>query len=174
MLTMRPIASYFALVFVAVALPSCVSPKFQRAWKGAAPSGGLTASGAFEVGSEAKVHGRQASRPLSLPIRWEGRWHSDKHNAGGRLRAVVQPLTGGRADIFFEAGWHGFTTADPVSLAARREGNAFELSGEHNLRSWVGGGVYTYTGSLTAGQFSARYHSKYDTGTFLLTPVPSP
>ena len=64
--------------------------------------------------------------------------------------------------------------AYPVVLSASRKGKAYQLSGEHNLKSCVGGGVYSYTGSLQADQFSANYHSKYDTGTFLLTPVPSP
>jgi hypothetical protein len=87
---------------------------------------------------------------------------------------VLQPPADGRAEIFFEAGWHGFTTAYPVALSAQRRGKVYQLSGEHMLQSCVGGGVYTYTGSLKADQFSANYHSKYDTGTFVLAPVPSP
>ena len=170
---MRTIFSPLALLLVAVSLPSCVSPRFERAWKGAAAPGASLASGAHEAAGAPRLGG-QAARQFSLPTRWQGRWHSDRHNAGGRLRAVVQPLTDGQAEIFFEAGWHGFTTAYPVSLSARRKGKAYQLSGEHNLKSCVGGGVYSYTGSLQADQFSANYHSKYDTGTFLLTPVPSP
>lgn len=170
---MRPIVSALSLLLVSVAFPSCVSPKFERAWKGAALEGVSRAVGAPEVAGGPRSH-RQAAKPLAVPIRWQGRWHSDKHNAGGRLRAVVQPPTDGRAEIFFEAGWHGFTTAYPVSLSAQRKGRAYQLSGEHALQSCIGGGVYTYTGSLKAEEFSANYHSKYDTGTFVLTPVPTP
>jgi hypothetical protein len=84
----------------------------------------------------------------------------------------VQQPADGKARLFFEAGWHGFTTAYPVSLAARPVGAGYELSGEHNLRSWVGGGLYNYKGTLDKGQFSMEYDSDYDFGTFLLTPVP--
>ena len=167
---MRSFFSPLALLFVALTLSSCVSPKFERAWKGAAALG---ASGGNEAAATSRLSGQTARQPV-LPTRWQGRWHSDRHNSGGRLRAVVQPLTDGQAEIFFEAGWHGFTTAYPVSLSARRKGNAYQLSGEHDLKSCVGGGVYSYTGSLQADQFSASYDSKYDTGTFLLTPAPRP
>ena len=170
---MRPFFSPLALLLVASALPSCVSPKFDRAWKGAAAPGASNAAGAHDPAGAPRLR-KQAARQPSLPTRWQGRWHSDRHNAGGRLRALVQPLTDGQAEIFFEAGWHGFTTAYPVALSARRKGKAYQLSGEHNLKSCVGGGVYSYTGSLQADQFSANYHSKYDTGTFLLIPVSSP
>jgi hypothetical protein len=170
---MRPIFLPLALLLVALALPSCVSPKFERAWKGAAAPGASVAASAHDSADAARLRSSAVRQPSS-PTRWQGRWHSDRHNAGGRLRAVVQPLADGQAEIFFEAGWHGFTTAYPVSLSAQRKGKAYLLSGEHNLKSCVGGGVYSYTGTLRADQFSANYQSKYDTGTFLLTPAPSP
>jgi len=169
---MRPVVFPILPLLVAVVLPGCVSPKFERAWRGASPQscpGGTEAPDAAVI---PRARG-QAAKESSLPTRWEGRWHSDKHNAGGRLRAVVQPPVAGRAEIFFEAGWHGFTTAYPVSLVAERKGKSWQLSGEHNLRSCVGGGVYHYTGTIRADQFSANYQSKYDTGTFLLSPSPA-
>jgi hypothetical protein len=170
---MRPIDSPLALLLVAVALPGCVSPKFERAWKSAADSGSSRATGLPDTAGTPQLSGQPARQP-SLPTRWQGRWHSDRRDSGGRLRAVVQPLGDEKAEIFFEAGWHGFTTAYPVALSARRQGKAYQLAGEHNLKSFVGGGVYSYTGSIQADQFSANYHSKYDTGTFVLTPAPGP
>lgn len=159
---MRP-CPLLAVSFLVVALlPGCVSPKFERAWKEAAPVA-VGGSGAAE---------KSAAR-ITVPTRWQGRWHSDKRDGGGQLRAVVQPPVDGRVEIYFEAGWHGFTTAYPVSLVAKKKGKVYELSGEHNLRSCVGGGVYHYTGSLGADAFSAKYQSDYDIGTFQLSPVPA-
>lgn len=169
---MRPVVFPLLPLLVAFALQSCVSPKFERAWKGASLQTSSGGTGAPDAAVVPRARG-QAAKESSLPTRWEGRWHSDKHNAGGRLRAVVQPPVAGRAEIFFEAGWHGFTTAYPVSLVAERKGKSWQLSGEHNLRSCVGGGVYHYTGTIRADQFSANYQSKYDTGTFLLSPSPA-
>jgi hypothetical protein len=169
---MRPFVSLLAPVMVAVLLPGCVSPKFERAWKEAANHTGTAAPATLTDGAS-----RSASRKapqISVPTRWQGRWHSDKRDGGGRLRAVVKPPVDGRAEIFFEAGWHGFTTAYPVSLSATRKGKVYELSGEHHLRSFVGGGVYHYSGTLGAEALSARYRSDYDRGTFELSPVPAP
>ena len=170
---MRPIVQPLALLLIVAILPSCVSPKFERAWKTAAAPGASATAGAPDNAEAPRLRGPLTKPPL-LPTRWQGRWHSERRDSGGRLRAVVQPLRDGQAAIFFEAGWHGFTTAYPVSLSARRHGMVYQLTGEHNLESLVGGGIYRYTGSIQADRFSVNYHSKYDTGTFLLTPVPGP
>jgi hypothetical protein len=166
---MRRLAPLFVPALAVTLLPGCVSPKFERAWKEAGEQAG---SAAPVAAGGPRTAGDTAPR-LAVPTRWQGRWHSDKRDGGGRLRAVVQPPVDGRAEIFFEAGWHGFTTAYPVSLSATKKGKAYELAGEHNLRSCVGGGVYHYTGSLGADAVSAKYRSDYDTGTFQLSPVPA-
>lgn len=164
---MRLFASPFALLLAAALLPGCVSPKFNRAWKEAAcqsdPAASL-AGGGPSAASKGAV-------PEAIPTRWEGRWHSDKRAGGGKLRAVVKPPVDGRSEIFFEAGWHGFITAYPVSLSAKPKGRGFDLSGEHNLKSFPGGGIYHYAGFLSPYTFSVKYQSDYDFGTFRLSPV---
>ena len=136
-------------LIVAALFPSCVSPKFEKAWK-------------------AVADGDRAGQ------RWEGRWQSERNTHGGRLRAVLKEPAHGRMEAFFEAGWHGFTTAYPVTLEAKQRGKRWDLSGEHHLRSFVGGGTYVYSGSMEAGRFLTRYTSSYDTGSFTLTPVDAP
>jgi hypothetical protein len=165
---MRPSATHLATALLAILLPACVSPKFERAWRNA----GKQDASAPPLASRAPQAAGKTTARVPVPARWEGRWHSDRRDGGGKLRAVVQQPVDGRVEIFFEAGWHGFTTAYPVSLAAKQNGKGYELSGEHNLRSFVGGGVYHYTGVLGAKALSANYQSDYDRGTFELSPSP--
>lgn len=134
------------LILVGLSLSSCVSPKFERAWKSA------------------------ASEPVHQ--KWEGVWESEQHGAKGRLRALTGVPKEGRVDVYFEAGWHGFTTAYPVVLGSEKKRGSFLIGGQHDLKSWVGGGLYTYSGTMTEDLFFARYSSRYDTGTFKLRPVP--
>jgi len=139
---MRIKLSRVSVGLLALGLASCVSPKFERAWKN------------------------------SPQQRWAGQWHSEKHHAGGGLRAVLSPPEGGKMDAFFEARWHGFTTAYPVTLDAKKQGTGFLVAGQKELKSCVGGGLYTYKGSLLPSKFEAQYTSRYDFGTFQLTPAP--
>lgn len=156
------------LLLAALLLPGCYSPRFHRAWKEAGCQKAETAAPIAAGGVKAS---EKNVVPEPIPARWEGRWHSDKRDGGGKLRAVVKAPVDGRSEIFFEAGWHGFTTAYPVSLAAKPKARGFEVSGEHNLKSFPGGGIYRYTGFLSPYTFSVKYQSDYDTGTFRLSPV---
>ena len=133
------------LILVGLCFSSCVSPKFERAWKNA------------------------ASEPVVQ--KWEGVWESEKHGAKGRLRALTGVPKEGHVDVFFEAGWHGFTTAYPVVLDSEKKQGTFLISGQHDLKSFIGGGLYTYSGTMTADLFFARYSSRYDAGTFTMRPV---
>lgn len=165
---MRPLATHLATALLAALLPACVSPKFERAWRDAGRRDGPNPP----LGTRAPKAAGKNTDPVAVPARWKGRWHSDRRDGGGKLRAVVRQPVDGRVEIFFEAGWHGFTTAYPVSLAAKQNRKGYELSGEHNLRSFVGGGVYHYTGNLGVDTLSANYRSDYDRGTFELSPMP--
>jgi hypothetical protein len=136
------------LGLAAVCLTSCFSPKFNAEWRKADNSGAGTQ-------------------------RWAGRWESDR-GTGGRLRALVEKPDRGGMNVYFEAGWHGFTTAYPVALRTEAKDGGFKVSGEHRLKSFVGGGMYTYDGSLSREKFSVRYSSSYDSGTFALSPVATP
>ena len=133
------------LALLSLCLGACYSPKFERAWK------------LSEAGGEGQ--------------RWSGRWHSDRHGAGGRLRAVSSAPKDGRMAVFFEAGWHGFTTAYPVELDAAKRGSAVFVTGQHDLKSYVGGGTYNYTGKIQGNTFQTSYTSRYDDGTFALETV---
>lgn len=86
----------------------------------------------------------------------------------------MQAPQGQDLNVYFEAGWHGFTTAYPVQLSAVGRDGLFKVSGKHNLKSFVGGGLYQYDGSLSKDNFSVRYSSSYDRGTFVLTPTEAP
>lgn len=137
-----------SLAISAVFLGACFSPKFNSDWKKT---------------EDGRGNGQ----------RWVGRWESEK-GTGGRLRAIVQAPQGQDLKVFFEAGWHGFTTAYPVQLQAVAKDEGFKVSGNHNLKSFVGGGLYQYDGTLTAEKFSVRYSSSYDRGTFTLAPEKLP
>jgi len=139
---MRNQLSQISVVLLGLGLVSCVSPKFERAWKD------------------------------SPKQRWTGQWYSEKHHVGGRLRAVLSSPEAGKMDAFFEARWHGFTTAYPVTLDAKKQGTGFQIAGQKELKSWVGGGLYTYKGSLLPSEFEAQYGARNDAGTFQLTLAP--
>ena len=139
---MRNKLSQISVGLLGLSLASCVSPKFERAWKD------------------------------SPQQRWTGQWYSEKHHAGGRLRAVLSSPTAGKMDAFFEARWQGFTTAYPVTLDAQKQGAGFQIAGQKELKSFVGGGLYTYKGSLLPSKFEAQYGARNDAGTFQLTPAP--
>lgn len=165
---MKEFRKFLLMALMGTLLVGCVSPKFRAAWRKA----GETPSG-------------EAGR------RWVGRWESHKHGVGGPLRAVLTPPSpadpsgsdgSGELKAFFEAGWHGFTTAYPVVLRAevqkhqgssKEQGQIFTISGQHDLDSWVGGGLYHYSGTMGPDHFQASYQSKYDTGTFSLKRVES-
>ncbi len=134
-----------AMALLAMCGGGCVSPRFDRAW--------------------------QAAETRGTPQRWVGRWDSQGGGAGGRLRALISVPVGGFVDAMFEARWHGFTTAYPVKLEATLHGDSFEINGQHVLKSCIGGGTYTYKGTLARDAFSAKYSSKYDNGTFQLAPL---
>ncbi|RFC45717.1 MAG: hypothetical protein DVB28_000420 [Verrucomicrobia bacterium] len=166
---MRLLMRCFFFTFVGLSLSSCVSPKFERAWRGA------------------------AGEPVVQ--KWEGVWKSEQHGAGGRLRALTGVPKGGHIgvpkgghigvpkgghigvpkvghlDVFFEARWHGFTTAYPVVLNVEKKRGLFLISGEHDLKSCIGGGPYSYSGTMTGDLFFARYSSRYDSGTFSMKPA---
>jgi hypothetical protein len=137
---------YLVLISWGVCLSSCISPKFEKAWK--------------------RAESEQGTQ------RWAGEWKSDRRGSRGRIRAVSEVPREGQCSVFFEAGWHGFTTAYPVVLQAEQKGQKTLLSGQHDLKSCVGGGVYTYSGTMDGSVFFTRYSSKYDLGTFTLEAVP--
>jgi hypothetical protein len=136
-----------------------------------------TACSSFDARWKAAAAGGPATR-------WEGRWTSEKHVSGGgrpvggRLRAVLEPAAQERLTAHFHANWMIFSsdytmTLEPARRASGpRRAGVREFSGEHEL-SKMFGGVYRYTARLAGDQFTARYTSSYDHGTFSLQRLPA-
>lgn len=126
----------------------------------------------------------KAAESNKVATRWDGKWTSEKHvtpgggPAGGRLRAVLEPAAEGCLTAHFHANWLIFSDdytmtlkPKPHSSGPRRQGTR-EFSGEHELPKSFGG-VYRYTAKLAGDQFTARYTSSYDHGTFSLRRLPA-
>jgi hypothetical protein len=71
----------------------------------------------------------------------------------------------------FEAGWQCFVSTFEVELEARRSRQRVDLAGNQNLRSCVGGGLYTYRGAIEGDVFRAEYRSRSDHGLFEMRRV---
>ena len=154
------------LVGVALAVSflatGCVSPSFRRVWREAKP-----AEGSVEIGGVAQSeNGLRRS-----PERWEGRWESYVNGHQGSLRAVLWTESQGRVRASFEAGWKWFVSAFDVSLEASRRRKRVWLQGEHDLKSCVGGGLYSYRGTVEGDVLWTEYRSARDHGFFELRRV---
>jgi len=110
---------------------------------------------------------------------WDGTWTSGtKHEAhgrphGGRLRAVLAPLPGGKLAASFHANWRIFsgdfdTTLEPVGRAAHNKVRLFH--GSHELPA-IFGGLYTYDARLSGDHFTSTYSCSLDHGVFSLERV---
>jgi hypothetical protein len=138
----RGLAVVVLAVGLAFSAPGCVSPSFRKAWQSADAS--MSAQ------------------------RWEGRWESYVNGHQGPLRAVLSPGEGERVRAQFEAGWKCFVSVFDVSLEVRRRGKTVRLTGEHDLKSCVGGGVYHYRGEVKGDVLWTEYRSARDHGFFEL------
>jgi hypothetical protein len=126
----------------------------------------------------------QAAGSAGGATRWDGRWSSEKHlalgggPAGGRLRAVFEPAAQERLTAHFHANWLLFSSDYTMTLepnprpAGPRRGGALEYRGTHDLPKTFGG-TYHYDARITGDQFTARYTSTYDHGTFTLHRLPA-
>lgn len=140
-------STFLLALSLALLSSGCAAPGFQKAWKTAA---------------DGNPPGAQ---------RWEGRWESQRRpGIGGPLRAVVLAPVDGHVQTYFEARWKWFVSAYKVTLDTRPSRDGAVLSGEQELKSWVGGGLYTYRGKLTSKELRAEYDSHHDKGVFSLEP----
>lgn len=137
------LSAIVSIFLIGLLLGGCCSPRFAREWRAAS-------------GDPAR--------------RWQGRWESQRPGVGGRLRAVVSEQADGHVRTYFEARWKCFVSAYPVSLEAKTIRGVTHLRGSHFLKSCVGGGNYTYRGTLKPDAFRAEYESHHDSGVFLLEP----
>lgn len=149
--------------------------------------GALAACSSFD----AKWQAAGNAAPGSGASRWDGRWESAGHKArggapeGGRLRAVLTEThvapgshlppgppagRGGPLRADFRANWKAFASSYTMTLAPV-PGSRTDFRGTHDLPA-IFGGTYRYTARIRGDQFTARYDSSYDRGTFTLRRVP--
>jgi hypothetical protein len=113
--------------------------------------------------------------------RWDGHWTSEHHKTYGgspivgRLRVVMEPAADRQLTAHFHANWLLFASDYTMTLkpkaAGPRRSDVREYSGTHELPQMFGG-TYRYEARLVGDQFTARYSSSYDHGTFSLQRVP--
>lgn len=87
---------------------------------------------------------------------------------GGGLRCIFTPVDGKNYRAAFHAEWWIFKSGYTAVFPVERKGNVWHFRGEHHLKG-IGGGKYTYVGTVTPERFSAVYDAAYDTGTFEMT-----
>lgn len=141
-----------AVVLSTLLFAGCAS--FERDWRAA----------------ERRPEIRSVSGSDAFTGRWDGRWTSAKHRAGsgfagGRLRCLLTKVDERRYEARFKADWMIFTSSYRTMLEVEQRGAVLHLAGEHKL-SEMFGGVYRYSGRVTADRFTATYDSSYDRGTF--------
>ena len=88
------------------------------------------------------------------------------------MRAVITPVN----DHQYQAHFHAFykkvlTFSYTIVLDAVGPAEDVQLTGEADLGK-LAGGVYRYEGRATPVDFTCKYSSKYDIGTFTLHRVP--
>ncbi len=107
--------------------------------------------------------------PQADPIegRWKGTWLSDHNGHTGSLRAVATKLEAdGQYRFEFGATYMKILRATyDVQFDIQPEGDNFTLTGEQVLPGYMGG-LYTYQGGIEGANFTAKYRSKLDHGTF--------
>jgi hypothetical protein len=119
-------------------------------------------------------HWRAASVRGGDPFagRWDGTWHSTRGTHHGGLQCVFTQVDASQYRADFKAHWQIFAGDYSVVFETKTHGRELRFQGKQDLGG-LGGGVYTYTGTVTPERFQARYDSSYDTGVFeLKRPLP--
>ncbi|MDD4891080.1 MAG: hypothetical protein PHU85_14255 [Phycisphaerae bacterium] len=97
---------------------------------------------------------------------WEGRWASTSNDMDGKLRCEIRKLDADSYEASFHAQFAKVLTHDStVTLRARRGPGRWEFEGSKDL-GLMSGGVYTYKGRVSGGEFYSTYDSSYDRGEF--------
>ncbi len=107
-----------------------------------------------------------------LTGRWTGTWQNTNNDHGGNLRAVLVPITSVSDEVRYEARFH-------ATWGRRKGGFKSVLIGEwqeelfvFESRRRILGVLITTAGSATSERFLSDYHSRFDTGTFVLERPP--
>ncbi|MEY3172692.1 MAG: hypothetical protein RLZZ436_605 [Planctomycetota bacterium] len=145
------------ILFTAIAAPaeSC-TPAAQEV--SPLPSG--------ETVSAASVTSRT---PADLAGTWRGTWHSDSTGHKGPMQARFRCAGAGRWEVVFRGR---FCALIPFQYSAvlheqRSEDGTVRLSGSRNLGPLFG--TFHFRGTVTCGQLNARWWSKKESGSFVLS-----
>ena len=114
---------------------------------------------------------RMAAYPLrtnDVSGRWIGHWRSDVNGHHGQLRCILIQHSGDAYMASFRARfWKIFATSYTVPLTLTATNAHYIFEGKANLGS-LGGGQYTYDGTVTPFAMESIYNSKHEYGTFVL------
>ena len=104
--------------------------------------------------------------PQGFEGAWDGRWISDVNGHNGRLRCVIEPVSGTRYRADFKAHYLGFLRFRHAAILEVTATNGVQnFKGTANL-GYFAGGVYSYEGSSTPSNFFSTYKSRHDHGRF--------
>ena len=99
---------------------------------------------------------------------WIGHWRSDANGHYGQLRCILTPHSPDAYMARFRARfWKIFAASYAVPLTVTATNGGYTFHGSANLGP-LGGGLYTYDGSVTPGSFQSTYSAKRDRGTLLM------
>jgi hypothetical protein len=146
---MKPVLRSALLCLAAFSLASCTIG-YERKWKEAAAS--------------ADTKNRNG-----LAGAWEGRWDNEQGGHKGKLWAIATPSKPDHYIFRYKATWGGVFSGVFTAEHEAKRGKAadtFTLGGSKDLGAL--GGKITFTGTATPSQFHAHYHSKANTGEFVL------
>ncbi len=101
---------------------------------------------------------------------WQGKWYCEKTGHEGPLKCKLLKIE----DNKYKAKYSGsYTLVVPipfwysVDMEITKENGQNLIQAESDL-GWLGGGKYTYTGTITDDEFLVTYNSKNHNGTFEL------
>ena len=143
----RPVWKWTLLLGLACHLSGCSS--FNREWRAASKS---------------------LNTPDDIVGRWEGTWTSTSTGHQERLRCLITKQNERGYTARFHAKYrHVLSFGYTVPLKVRKVEREFQFEGEADLGK-LAGGVYAYKGAATPTNYFSTYDSKYDHGTFRMTP----
>lgn len=108
---------------------------------------------------------KQTAPPDDVSGAWTGTWRSDVNGHSGGLRCVAEKRSPGTWHFRYRASWAKILSAGfSLDAAVKPDGRGgYTVSGTKDLGKAFGG-VFTSTGTIRGGKFSARYEAKLDRG----------
>lgn len=104
---------------------------------------------------------------------WEGTWESHTNGHNGRLRAIITKQGENVYYARFKATYAGVLPFEfEVPMHVTEDGGLHSFQGQADL-GWLAGGIYTYSGQASPGDFSANYCAEKDQGVFVMSRIMS-